>query len=325
MLVTLLIVAIVYWLLGKTFADQPNNRLYRQLAYVGLFVVSQVVLVIALPFEDSTQNQLLTLFGYVLTAVIALASTSFVSNAMAGLMLKATGAFHNGDFIHVGDHFGRVTTKSLLHTAVQSEDRDTITLPNLYVISNPVKVVDQSGTIISAELSIGFDTHRRRVREHLIAAAEAAELQEPFVHIMDIGDYAVRYKVAGFLEDISTLVTKRSELRSQMLDKLHQAGVEVMTPSVMNQRPLPADTLVIPKRELSPEAEADSGQAEKLMFDKAELAARVQRFTEQRDTLKAELKAMSEDPDTNPAEIRWREHQLAALDDIIARFESNDG
>ena len=47
MLVTLLLAAFVYWLLGKTFTNQPNNRLYRQLAYVGLFVATLIILVIA--------------------------------------------------------------------------------------------------------------------------------------------------------------------------------------------------------------------------------------------------------------------------------------
>jgi small conductance mechanosensitive channel len=325
LLVTLLTVALIFWLIGKSFADKPNNQIYRQLAYVGLFVFSQVVFVIALPFDDTTQDQLLTLFGYVLTAIIALASTSFVSNAMAGLMLKATGAYRNGDFIHIGEYFGRVTTKALLHTEIQSEDRDTITLPNLYVITNPVKVVDQSGTLISAELSIGFDTHRRKVREHLLTAAEQAGLTDPFVHIVDIGDFAVRYKVTGFLEDLSTIVSKRSELKEQALDVLHQAGIEVMTPNVMNQRPLPADQLMIPRRELSPETDPDSGKAERMMFDKAEIVARIERFKEQSETLTQEIKTLSQDPEANAAEIRWREHQIGALQEIIDKFESADG
>lgn len=325
LLATLLVVTFIYWVISKTFANQPNNRLYRQLAYVGLFILSQIVLVIALPFDDSTQNQLLTLFGYVLTAVIALSSTSFVSNAMAGLMLKAMGTFHTGDFIHVENHFGRVTAKGLLHTEIQSEDRDTIALPNLFVITNPVKVVDASGTLISAEISIGFDTHRRRVREHLLTAADTAGLREPFVQILDIGDFAVRYRITGFLEDTSRIVSMRSELKANMLDSLHRAGIEIMTPSVMNQRPIPADVAVIPQRELTEEVDTDAGKAERLMFDKAELAARVEGFRTQCDTLRQEIETMqSEDAEGNAAEIRWREHQLAALQDIIERFDSNE-
>ncbi|MEE4280920.1 MAG: hypothetical protein V2I41_03185, partial [Pseudomonadales bacterium] len=46
------------WLLGQSYLNHPNNRLYRQLAFVGLFIFSQMALAIALPFDDATQSQL---------------------------------------------------------------------------------------------------------------------------------------------------------------------------------------------------------------------------------------------------------------------------
>ncbi|CAE7635861.1 unnamed protein product [Symbiodinium pilosum] len=282
------------WLLGQSYLNHPNNRLYRQLAFVGLFIFSQMALAIALPFDDATQSQLLTLFGYALTAVIALSSTSFVSNAMAGLMLKAMGTFKTGDFIQVLDQFGRVTAKALLHTEIQSEDRDAIALPNMFVISNPVKIVDQSGTLVSAEIGIGYDTHRRKVRELLLVAAEAAGLTDPFVQILDIGDFAVRYRVTGFLTDVGKLVSMRSDLKAQILDTLHNGGVEIMTPSVMNQRPLDPEKPVVPVEQVTSEDDSDHGKAERMMFDRADLAARIERFREHARTLGAEIKELED-------------------------------
>ena len=159
-IITAIGTAILYWIIAKTFEHQPNNRLYRQFAQLVLVLLALVVLMLALPLEVETRGQLLGLFGLVITAIIALSSTTFVSNAMAGLTLKIIGPFRTGDFIQVGEHFGRVRMKTLLHTEIQSEDRDTVTLPNLYVITNPVKVVDQSGTLVSAEVSIGYEVHR---------------------------------------------------------------------------------------------------------------------------------------------------------------------
>ncbi len=331
LVVTLIVTIAVYWLIGKTFANQPNNRLYRQLAYIGLFVVAMIVLVLVLPFADQTQEQLLSLFGLVLTAVIALSSTTFVANAMAGLMLKAMGIFHTGDFIRVAGHFGRVTEKALLHTELQSEDRDMVNLPNLFVITNPVQVVDQSGTLISAEVGIGFDVHRRRVRDQLLSAAEDTELTDAFVHIVEIGNYAVTYRITGFLEDVGTIVSKRSDLKANVLDALHRNGIEVMTPTIMNQRPVEPQWEAIPKRDLTPERDNDSGKAERMMFDKAELAARIERFREQCVTLEAEIKSLKQAQnvedgreDSNRLEIAWREHQLESLRDIVTKFDNAD-
>ena len=320
---TVVLTLAAFWILNHLYPAQAARRLYRQLAQVALMIASQIVLVLVLPFSNETRGQLLSLLGLVLTAVIALSSTTFVSNAMAGLTLKIIGSFHTGDYIRIADHFGRVTTKTLLHTEIQGEDRDTVTLPNLYVITNPVQVVDQSGTLISATCSIGYDVHRHAVRDALLKAAENAALTDPFVQILDIGNFAVTYKVTGFLDSIDKLVSKRTELRGKMLDALHDAGIEVMTPTVMNQRPIPA-AAVIPRTSgaAAPDADAASGMAERLMFDKAELAARIQRFRDQGDTLRAEIKALADaGREENRLEIAWREHQLSAIEDFVQRME----
>ena len=323
---TLAVTALVYWLLAKTVSQQPSNRVFRQLAFVAVAVGAMIVLVLALPFDNDTQQQLLSLFGLVITAVIALSSTTFVSNAMAGITLKAMRSFRTGDFIRVGDHFGRVTVKALLHTELQSEDRDVVTLPNMYVMTNPVQVVDQTGTLISADFDIGFDVHRRRVRDLAIQAAEAADLSDPFVQILKIGDFAVTYKISGFLKDVGMIVTKRSELRAQILDTLHRAGVEIMSPTVMNQRPLDPTLAVIPKRAITPDPVEDTGQAERLMFDKAELATRIESSRAQIASLGEEIKALKADADNdNSLEITWREHQITSIEQFIATYESDDG
>ncbi len=323
LLVTLIVTLFALWVVKKWFSQLPQNRLYKQLAYVGVLLVSQMVLVIALPLEDSTKQSLFTVFGYAMTAVVAFSSTSFVSNAMAGLMLKAMGTFHTGDFVRVDNHFGRITAKALLHTEIQSEDRDVISLPNMLMITHPVQVVDQSGTLISTELSIGFNVHRRKVRELLLAAAEQSGLTDPFVQIVDIGNFAVTYKITGFLKDVGKIVSSKSDLRGAVLDALHQAGVEVMTPTVMDQRRI--EGAVLPPLDYRPETDTDTGKAEKLMFDKAEFAARIERFREQCVTLKKEIGELSSDEAANALEIAWRKHQVAALEDIIQKFDQADG
>jgi len=324
LLATLVFSAAAYWGLDKAMSREPNNRVYRQLGYVTLVVFTIIVLILALPFAAETQQQLLSLFGLVLTAVIGLSSTTFVSNAMAGLTLKAMRSFRTGDFIRVADHFGRVTAKALLHTELQSEDRDVVTLPNMYVMTNPVQVVDQTGTLISAEIGIGYDVHRRRVRDLCVQAAQSAGLGDPFVRVLALGDFAVTYKVTGFLEDVGMIVSKRSELQGAILDTLHRAGIEIMTPGVMAQRPLEPSIPVIPKRVLTPDTEAQSGTAERLMFDKAELAARIEGFREQAHKLATEIKTLrDEDEEANALEVAWREHQLTSLNTFIEKYEAD--
>ncbi len=320
---TLAVTVVVLLVLRRAIPDEPATRVIRQLVTVAVVLFANVALVLAMPLDNATTGQLLSLFGLVITAVIALSSTTFVSNAMAGLMLRAVGGFHPGDFIRVGDNFGRVTQKGLLHTEIQSEDRDLITLPNLFVMNQPVRVVRTSGTLISAEVSLGYDVHRRRVRELLKQAAENAELTDPFVQITALGDHAVTYRVYGFLENVSNLVTKRTELRGRMLDCLHEDGIEIVSPSFMNQRPLdPSATVRPPLDRADPDA-AEDDHAESLMFDKAEVAVRIGKLRSKLSDLRAELENLNIDDEVERArETHWRERQIEHLDDIIRTLEN---
>ena len=245
---------------------------------LGLTVLALISVIIALPIDLGTKNQLVGLLGLVLIGVIALSSTSFASNAMAGLMLRSVGSFRSGDFIEVEGNFGRVSARGLFHTEIQTENRDLTTLPNLYLVSNPVKVVRSSGTIVSANVSLGYDTSQSRVEGLLKEAARRIGLGEPFVQIVDLGDFTVNYRVAGFLEDVKGLVTARSNLRVEVLNTLHNADIEVMSPSVMMQRPIPAGERIMPRREISSRINVDGGQSlpEEIIFDIAEEAEAVE-------------------------------------------------
>jgi small-conductance mechanosensitive channel len=321
---TLLVTAVILLVLRRAIPDEPATRVVRQLVTVAVLLFANVALVLAMPLDSATTGQLLSLFGLVLTAVIALSSTTFVSNAMAGLMLRAVGGFDPGDFIRVGENFGRVTQKGLLHTEIQSEDRDLITLPNLFLMNQPVRVVHSSGTLISADVSLGYNVHRRLVRDLLKQAADSAELADPFVQITALGDHAVTYRVYGFLEDVSNLVTKRTELRGRMLDCLHENGVEIVSPSFMNQRAIDPVKPVLPPPDVADtEVLAEDRHAESLMFDKAEVAVRIEKLRSKRSELIAELEALDIAEETERArETHWRERQIEHLDDIIRTLEN---
>lgn len=261
---------------NKTLGSQA--RLPRQLLMFLLTVMSLLVMVILFPMTDSTRGQIITLIGLVITGVIALASTSFVANVMAGLMLNVVKSFSPGDFIRVGEQFGRVTERGLFHIEIQTEDRDLATLPNLHLATNPVTVVHKAGTIISAELSLGYDVPRTKVEELLKKAALQVDLVDPFVLLISLNDYSVVYRVSGFLADITSLITARSNLKKYVLDVLHENDIEIVSPSFMYQRQMPSWDKVIPASQISSaQLQAEEEIApEEMIFDKAKDAAEIE-------------------------------------------------
>ncbi|MEM7305315.1 MAG: mechanosensitive ion channel domain-containing protein [Planctomycetota bacterium] len=250
---------------------RPGAGFRRQLVLLGVTGLGLLLLLVTIPIPGDLRDGLLGIFGLLVTVAIAFSATTFVANAMAGVMSRAVRNFKPGDFIRVGEHFGRVTERELFHTEIQTEDRDLTTLPNLFLVTNPVTVIRASGTILAANVGLGYDVPRDRIEELLIEAANETGLKDPFVHIIELQDHAVVYRVAGLLEDVKQMLSCRSRLRGEILDALHDARIEIVSPSFMNQRVSSEPTPAIPQRTRKAPGES-SADVESVAFDKADEA-----------------------------------------------------
>lgn len=333
----LLLLMLYFWALFRLLLKRKNltteTRLPRQLLFMALVAVGLVGFVLVLPVESDVRLQLLGLFGLVLTGMIAFSSTTFVSNMMAGLMLRSVKSFRHGDFVRVGQHFGRVTERGLFHTEIQSESRDLITLPNLYLVSNPVTVVRSNGTLISCELSLGYDIPHHQLKPLFEKAVEQTGLSEPFVQILALGDFSVQYKVSGFYQEVKHLLSKRTELQANVLDQLHGAGIEIVSPTFMNQRQLTIEQqFTAPPKRVVVEPEISTAPAEELIFDKAERAEKLQTLREELIQLQGSVKELTASLEKNPSEgealrqseLNRQKERIALLERIIERAENRE-
>ncbi len=306
-----------------------NGRFHRQVILLLISIFSIFAFILALPLPDSVQNQLLGILGILLTAIIGLSSTTFAANAMAGFMLKLVRNFRKGDFIRVDNYFGRVTTRGLFHTEIQDTDSNLITLPNLYLITHPITTTQQTGTLISARVSLGYDVHYNEIVKALIKAAELTDLGDPFVQMTELGDFSVGYKVTGQLKNIKILITAESELRKHMFDCLHQADIEIVSPTFMNQRLLKEKILA---EKESTQTATSEVSPESLMFQKADEAEVIDKLEggfesliEDLEKMKSELKSLPEDKKSEyEQKIALKQQQLDNLTDKIQKLNNKN-
>lgn len=278
--VVIAIIAGVRFVLDSRFPGTSDGRFRIQMTLLLLSFAGMLAIIMSLPISENTRGLLLSLIGILLSAAIALSATTFVGNLMAGMMLRAVRSFRLGDFIRCGDYFGRVSERGLFHVEIQTEDRDLTTLPNLYLVTNPVKVVRASGTMVTAEVTLGYDIPHGRIRELLKQAALDAGLEEPFVHIMELGNFSVAYRVSGLLTDVKHLLSARSRLREAMLDSLHKGDVEIVSPTFMNTRAYQPNDTFIPSVSTTTPAQPKLEKAEAVVFDKADEAASIEKLRE---------------------------------------------
>jgi small-conductance mechanosensitive channel len=299
------LLTIINWFLKRRWKDNADLQFRFQLIMLALTFAGTLSIILALPVNDATRGQLLSLIGILLSAAIALSSTTFIGNIMAGIMLKAVRSARPGDFITVADLTGRITEMGLLHTEVQTEFRDLVTVPNMYMVTQPMQVVRVSGTIITAEVSLGYDVSHARASKILCEAAAGAGLSDAFVHVRQLGDFSVTYRVAGLLEDVKSLISARSGLREAMLDALHANAIEIVSPNFMNTRAVADDKVYIPEptRERAREQRT---QAEDVVFDKAEEAASVEGIRKSIELADAELLALENDESDSVDSLRTK-------------------
>lgn len=321
-----------HWLLIKRRPDLGNERKFpRQLIMLGLTLLGLLVSVFVLPVSENSRNQLMGLLGILISGIFAFSSTTIISNLMAGVLLRITKPFKVGDFIRIGDHFGRVSERGLFDTEVQTETRELIALPNTYCIRNPVTTIQRSGTIISASLSLGYDIDHRRIEPLLMEAALTSGLAEPFVHILELGNFSVTYRVSGFLEEPKRLISVRSNLYACVLDTLHSHGIEIMSPSFMNQRKLSDSARIIPSTTVVTTSEERESSAEEIAFDKAEQAERLEneklQVMEEIERLEVSMEEITNEEEKKAAReaIEKMQERLKFLEEMPERTEIESG
>ncbi|PLX20085.1 MAG: hypothetical protein C0599_09770, partial [Salinivirgaceae bacterium] len=212
----------------------------------------------------------------------------------------------------------------IFHTEIQLEDSNFITIPNLYIANNPVKLTRVTNTVISTSVSLGYDIPRSKIEEALRDAAISVGLTNPYIYITSLGDFSVVYRIHGFLEDSSKFFSTSSLLNAKVMDNLHENKIEIVSPTFMNQRRAD-DSIFIPKPTRVKQAEESEKSPEELIFDEAIEAAEMEkkRYNLQKlEARKDELqKSLKEEKDERNIEII--KAAITRIDNLKTKIEAN--
>ncbi|MFW6246054.1 MAG: mechanosensitive ion channel domain-containing protein [Tangfeifania sp.] len=301
----ILIILLVFnaWVFSKFKSTASDGIITKRTVSFLLILVGTLAFILALPIDKALKGQILSFLGIIISAGIALSSTTVLGNLIAGIMNNSMNCFRNGDLINIENLQGRVIRKSAFHTEIQLEDSNFITIPNLYIASNPVKLIRNTNTVISTSVSLGYDVPRNEIEDALKKAAEETGLTDPYVYITNLGDFSVVYKIHGFLEDSSKFFSTSSQLNAQVMDKLHEKNIEIVSPTFMNQRRVDEKQFVS-KKKMNKAQSKKSATPEDLVFDEAIKSEKLEKkkdnlreIEKKQEQLKAQLKEAGNDAD----------------------------
>lgn len=315
------------WIFRKIKSVKTSVKVFKNSIALLLVLLAFLIFILSLPIERTIKGQIVSFLAIIISAGIALSSTTVLGNLIAGIMNNSMDRFKNGDLISIGEMLGRVTKKSIFHTEIQLEDSNFITIPNLFIATNPVKLTRKANTVISTNISLGYDVPRGKIEACLIRAALNTGLTDPYVYIMELGDFAVTYQIHGFLKDSGKFFSTTSQLNGQVMDALHEEGIEIVSPTFMNQRAVDKKAF-IPEVQAGKTIEEERITPEELIFDKAIQSAEIEKKKEhledivnKKNNLKERLKEAKEVKDVKEEEKLTI--SIERLEEIKKRIEQN--
>ena len=304
------------------------ERLRGVIALGIVFLIISMAIVFAVEKPDH-RNAVIAILGIIASGAVALSSPTFISNAMAGAMLGANCKFKVGDYIASGEYFGQVLHRRMFFTVIQTEERDLLYIPNSHIASGPLRVINGSnGTLISCTVSLGYDVPSQTVENALVRAAVAIELENPFVQIIELGDFSINYKISGVLRDVSNrVITARSELRKMVIDFLHSENIEIVSPTFMNQRQITTEDLQVSVSNV-PDIPDSPGAVNpgRVMFPLGFEKNRLEKYIARKEEVESELVTLEKSNNVNSfykqEEIRRKKKYLSQLTKLIERVET---
>jgi hypothetical protein len=122
---------------------------------------------------------------------------------------------------------------------------------------------------------------------------------------------------------VKYLISAESALRESMLDSLHRAGIEIVSPTFMNQRQLEKSQMFIPKTSHAKKSRASSPEdtrPEELMFDKADKAESEAKVEQQLEGVVDDIEKLKKS-ETDESSKERGEAQLEELKQKKAELE----
>ncbi|MDD4979259.1 MAG: mechanosensitive ion channel [Gallionella sp.] len=216
------------------------------------FLVIVTALISAYPYIPGSSSEAFQGVGLVLGAIISFASSSAISNIVAGVILTYTRAFRLNDRIQVGETVGDVVEKTLLVTRVKTIKHVVITIPNSLVMGTQIinfstSAAEGRGVILHTSVTIGYDVAWKQVESLLIAAAlktdKLLKTPAPFVLQTSLDDWYVAYEINAYTKEPELMAVIYSELHKNIQEEFDVAGVEIMSPHYMTLRDGNASTV----------------------------------------------------------------------------------
>lgn len=178
----------------------------------------------------------------VITAVIGISLQDTLGNIMGGIILQTGHFIRVGDWIRVDQQEGRVSEISWRQTAIETQNWDTVVIPNNLLTKGQVTILGQrSGAPRQRRQFIYFNVDFRYAPTSVIDTVETALRAEPIANVAqqpaphcivtEFKESYLTYAARYWLTDLAATEMVDSVVRARIYFALRRAGVPLSIPA----------------------------------------------------------------------------------------------
>ena len=201
-------------------------------------VLYAFMLVVIFPYLPKSDSDVFKGVSVFIGVIISLGSSSFIANAVSGLVLTYMRSFNVGDRIKIGELIGNVVEKTPFVTRIRTAKNEEVTMPNSSIMSaqtfNYTHSAEMYGLILHTEVSFGYDVPWKQVHQLLLeAAARTADVEKepkPFVLQTALDDFYAVYQINVYIRNADKMNVIYSDLNQHIQDVFNEAGLELVAP-----------------------------------------------------------------------------------------------
>ena len=225
------------WLGGKLLPQTRmdagvRNSVRTIFGYLGL-----IVAVLLAGAQIGLDLQKFALIAGGLSVGIGFGLQTIANNFVSGLILLWERTIRVGDWVVVGGEQGFVRAINARATEIETFDRGSLIVPNSNLVSGVVKNWvhnDRVGRII-VSINVAYESDLDTVRDLMIAAAKAQDqvlaIPAPSVLFAEFGDWALKFNLICFVDDILLAERTRSDINFDVLRRMREAGLRIAYPA----------------------------------------------------------------------------------------------
>jgi small-conductance mechanosensitive channel len=177
----------------------------------------------------------------VITAVVAFSMQETLGNILGGVVLQLDQSIRVGDWVKLDDTNGRVVEIRWRHTAVETRNRETVVIPNGWLMKNRFTVIGSRADPSPlwrrwVYFDVGIDSSPLAVCDVLVACVTDAQIPNvarepaPSAVLMKIGDGYGHYALRYFLTDPQPDDPTDSLVRAHAIAALTRHGLSLAVP-----------------------------------------------------------------------------------------------